>query len=171
MFVSIPVRDKVTCDTYSQLHFHGVMTNVCKHTKNHTWELCVNTYTCTHTNVIHVNCIHTHTPPVCVYVNITCIIRVHTREHSLTHMETPVHIWKHIHTHMQSPCAYVYISVPTCKSFIHTMTTSHSRLLPSDPIKKNPDNTQLPSNVDHPYSLCLMKRTSVYEVFGTNIHT
>jgi len=30
MFVSNPVRDKVTCDTYSQLHLHGVMTNVCK---------------------------------------------------------------------------------------------------------------------------------------------
>jgi len=45
MFISNPIRDKVTCDTYSQLHLRGVMTNVCKHAKNHTWELCVNMYT------------------------------------------------------------------------------------------------------------------------------
>ena len=28
MFVSNPVRDEVTCDTYSQLHLLGVMTNI-----------------------------------------------------------------------------------------------------------------------------------------------
>jgi len=36
MFVIKPDRDKVTCDTCSQLHLHGVMTNVFKHAENHT---------------------------------------------------------------------------------------------------------------------------------------
>jgi len=36
MFVTYPVRDKVTCDTCLQLHLYGMMTNVCKHADNHT---------------------------------------------------------------------------------------------------------------------------------------
>jgi len=119
MFVSNPVRDKVTCDTYSKLHFHGVMTKVCKHTKNHTWELCVNTNTCTHTNAIHVNCIHTHTP--CVRVRKHQYLHTHWKHIRKQDTNTDMYACICIHTlYVDTQCLFIHIFID-----VHTYTRTY----------------------------------------------
>ena len=149
MFVTKPVRDKVTCDTCSQSHLHGVMTNVCKHAENHTWKLCVNSEICTHTHVIYVNT-YTHTYAPCVRI----------RKHVHTHIYyLCTYTWTHTHTHGKPLSIYVNIYTHTCRLCAPMCKSARPRVkFPSTPRPppiayccrpspwKNPANTQLESN-------------------------
>jgi len=147
MFVTKSVRDKVTCDTCSQFHLHGVMTNVFKHAENHTWKLCVNTEICTHTHVIYVNT-YTHTYTPCVRI----------RKHVHTHIYyLCTYTWTHTHTHGKPLSIYVNVYTHTYKLRAPMCKSARLRLnFPSTPrpphiayarTLKSPANTQLPSNV------------------------
>jgi len=115
MFVSNPVRDRVTCDTYSQLHLHGVMTNICKQTKKSRMRtLCEYAHAYIHVNICTHTCqlgVHTSLNLVYMYVNIythTCSFCVYICRY--IHTKTckfSVHICKHIYRHLQTRCAYM----------------------------------------------------------------
>jgi len=161
MFVTKTVRDKVTCDTCSQLHLHGGMTNVCKHAEDHTWKLCVNTEICTHIHVIYLNT-YTRTYTPCVLI----------RKHVHTHMYyLCTYTWIHTHTHSKPLSIYVNIYTHICKLRATLCKLARPRIkFPSTPRPppiaycchpsrlKSPANTQSPSNSGNSYSLRFLKR-------------
>jgi len=99
IFVTKPVRVKVTCDTQacSQLHFHGVMTR-CLFI-----DTCIYAYTYTHTHKHRYVCLYLYTYSFSFHIYVyTCI-------YTYTHVQTSFHILWYMYT-----CIHTYTHVQTC---------------------------------------------------------